>query len=465
MEWGGEREKSSNPNAGQAGKISPVIFGGRKRAKEVRMRATGGRMVFAAVVPLLAAGCALVQLRDNLERLDQAGQVGGTVVAEPAGDHPICVALFKEAPAGAKNELAAYQVAYGSAAFHFVQPPGRYWLIAFEDANEDGTFQPSERVGWHGEPTLVELEPGADLQGLELVLRMPERARRELPDLYANAAPRVPLQLENRHVGTVADLDAPRFDPEEGLLGMWGPVDFLRKHGAGLFFLEPYDPARIPVLFVHGMGGTPRNFRHLIDGLDRSRFQACVAHYPTGLRLPLLARWLGDFLAELQSRNGIPRLVVVAHSMGGLVARGALLQLKDQGAGRVPLFVTISTPWQGHPGAGAGVEHSPVIMPTWYDMAPGSEFLKTLAAEPLPAEMDYVLFFGYRGGSAMFADGNTDGTLPLASMLDLPMQDRASRTCGFDETHAGILDSAAVSQRLNRELDAMAAPAARRGRH
>ena len=65
----------------------------------------------------------------------------------------------------------------------------------------------------------------------------------------------------------------------------------------------------------------------------------------------------------------------------------------------------------------------------------------------------------------MFADGNTDGTMPLASMLDLPMQDRASRTCGFDETHAGILDSAAVSQRLNRELDAMAAPAARRGRH
>ena len=177
------------------------------------MQATGWKMAFAAVVPLLAAGCALVQLRDNLERLDQAGQVGGTVVAEPAGDHPICVALFKEAPAGAKNELAAYQVAYGSAAFHFVQPPGRYWLIAFEDANEDGTFQPSERVGWHGEPTLVELEPGADLQGLELVLRMPERARRELPDLYANAAPRVPLQLENRHVGTVADLDAPRFDP------------------------------------------------------------------------------------------------------------------------------------------------------------------------------------------------------------------------------------------------------------
>ena len=81
------------------------------------------------------------------------------------------------------------------------------------------------------------------------------------------------------------------------------------------------------------------------------------------------------------------------------------------------------------------------------------------------AEARSVLFFGYRGGSALFADGNTDGTLPLASMLDLAMQDRAARTCGFDETHAGILDSAAVSQRLNRELAAMAAPAARRRPH
>lgn len=88
-----------------------------------------------------------------------------------------------------------------------------------------------------------------------------------------------------------------------------------------------------------------------------------------------------------------------------------------------------------------------------------------MGAGGFPAEAWSSLFFGYRGGSALFADGNTDGTLPLASMLDLAMQDRAARICGFDETHAGILNSAAVSQRLNRELAAMAAPAARRSPH
>lgn len=416
-------------------------------------------MVLAVGLPLLAAGCALVQLRDNLDMLDLAGQIGGTVVADPAGDKPICVALYTDVPGQTKKALSAYQVIYGGAPFHFLRPAGRYWLIAFEDANEDGTFQNTERVGWHGEPTLVELAAGADVQGLELVLRSPERARRELPDLYAPAAPRVPLKIEGRHLGLVESLDAPRFDPAEGLLGMWGPVDFLQKHGAGVFFLEPYDPERIPVLFVHGMGGTPRNFKYLIERLDRSRFQAWVAHYPTGLRLPLLSSRLADFIAELQSRHDVPRLIVVAHSMGGLVARGALLRLKNQGQTFVPLFVSISSPWQGHPGAEAGVEHSPVIMPTWYDMAPGSAFLKALAADPLPADMEYDLFFSYRGGSAAFADGNTDGTLPLASMLDLDMLDRAARTYGFDETHAGILDSPAVAERLNVLLERQAVAA------
>ena len=428
------------------------------------MKRAGRTMVLAATLPLLAAGCALVQLRDNLDMLDQAGQIGGTVVADPVGDKPICVALFADVPGREKSELSAYQVVYGNASFHFLRSAGRYWVIAFEDANEDGTFQTTERVGWHGEPTVVELAAGADVQGLELVLRTPEQARRELPDLYAPAAPRVPLKMEGRHLGVVASLDAPRFDPAEGLLGMWGPVEFLLKHGAGVFFLEPYDPERIPVLIVHGMGGTPRNFQYLIERLDRSRFQAWVAHYPTGLRLPLLSNRLADFLAELKSRHNVPRLVVVAHSMGGLVARGAILRLKNQGQTFVPLFVSISSPWQGHPGAGTGVARSPVILPTWYDMAPGSAFLKQLAADPLPADMEYNLFFSYRGGSAAFADGNTDGTLPLASMLDLDMQDRAARTYGFDETHAGILGSDEVSKRLTRVLEQEAARSAPPGR-
>ncbi len=52
----------------------------------------------------------------------------------------------------------------------------------------------------------------------------------------------------------------------------------------------------------------------------------------------------------------------------------------------------------------------------------------------------------------MMTKGNTDGTLPLSSMLDLGMQDSAVNVFGFNETHSGILESADVSDRLNRIL-------------
>jgi hypothetical protein len=53
----------------------------------------------------------------------------------------------------------------------------------------------------------------------------------------------------------------------------------------------------------------------------------------------------------------------------------------------------------------------------------------------------------------MMTEGNTDGTLPLASMLDLGMQASAVNVFGFNETHGGILDSPDVSDRLRRILE------------
>ncbi len=122
----------------------------------------------------------------------------------------------------------------------------------------------------------------------------------------------------------------------------------------------------------------------------------------------------------------------------------------------VPLLVSISTPWQGHPGASLGVERSPVILPCWYDMSPGSHFLEAIRQRPFPAGTDYYLLAGYRGGKAMLTAGNTDGTLPLASMLDLGMQDSAVKVLVFDERHSGILDSPEVAARLNRILEQVA---------
>ena len=81
--------------------------------------------------------------------------------------------------------------------------------------------------------------------------------------------------------GTVTNLNDPRFERKNGSVGLWRPYDFVFDVGVGVYFLEPYDPERVPVLFVHGNLGTPQDFRYLIERLDRDRFQPWLYYYPS----------------------------------------------------------------------------------------------------------------------------------------------------------------------------------------
>lgn len=419
--------------------------------RHVRALLVAVSLTLAAV---FAAGCLLVRSKRDLARFDQASRIGGHVACDTLSGKPVCVTLYEKTAGTNAFQLVAYQVFYESGEFVFYRPAGTYYLFAFEDLNEDFTFQPdTERVGWYGAPSPIEATPGLTLNGLRIKLYPPDKARQILPQLYALRSSIHRLQLESKHVGVVADLADQRFAPENGTLGMWEPVKFLDEYGSGFFFLEPYSETKIPVLFVHGVGGTPRSFAPLIEGLDRTRFQPWVAHYPSGLRLTILADGLANLLAEVQTRYKCRHIVVVAHSMGGLVARGALNRLAADGqCDVVPLFITIATPWQGHPGAETGVDRSPVILPCWYDMSPGSPFLVSLSKTPLPPQTAYHLLFGYHGGRPLFTDDNSDGTIPLSSLLDENMQNAAAKIYGFPATHASVLRSPAVSSRVNRIL-------------
>jgi pimeloyl-ACP methyl ester carboxylesterase len=225
---------------------------------------------------------------------------------------------------------------------------------------------------------------------------------------------------------------------------MWVPYVTLQKYGAGLFFVDPYDPARVPVVFVHGINGSARDFRTVIDNLDRSRFQAWVFQYPSGFRLELLSEFLFRVLYDAQVRFQVDRYAIVAHSMGGLVSRGAVNKILQRGGKQpIALYVTVSTPWEGHEAAEMGTHFSPVVLPVWLDMSPGSPYLTDLFRTQLPELLPYYLFFGYRGGSG------SDGTVSLKSMLDLAGQDQAMRIAGLPEDHMSILTSQTLITKLN----------------
>ena len=250
-------------------------------------------------------------------------------------------------------------------------------------------------------------------------------------------------------VGEITTLADPRFDLTKSPDGMWRPYDYMRTSPPGVYFLEPYDPSRIPVLFVHGITGSPASFAYLIEHLDRTRFQAWVYNYPTGIYLSAVADHLNETIEKLEARYHVQHIAVVAHSMGGLVSRGFILRhALTSSTNTIPLFVSISTPWEGLGRAAFGVKYLPVVVDAWRDCAPGSEYLQSLFAVPLPRETQFHLMFAFRRNSASFG-ASDDQSVTVASELASSAQRDAVRIYGFDDSHAGILQDPATSELLD----------------
>lgn len=135
--------------------------------------------------------------------------------------------------------------------------------------------------------------------------------------------------------GTVRTLDADfsaplayypqKSETWEGLMGALHVSKYMNT--AGLYMVQPYDPERIPLIFVHGLISTPRMWRNVINELERDptlrgKYQCWVFGYPTGNPPAYSALRFREELAKVRqlypkSRN----YVLVGHSMGGLVSR------------------------------------------------------------------------------------------------------------------------------------------------
>jgi len=420
----------------------------------MRARRTLAACALALAGAAALPGCALLDAQGDIESVGQTTTIVGTVATPQAAHFPVIVGLIRDD--GGPKSFTSYYLRRGEGPFRFQQGAGRYHVFAFEDRNENLHYDEGELAyyaGGRGTPVAVAAGKTIDVGRLDLRAAVPEGLA-EVRAIVKRDLAGSP-ELSRVHRGSLAAWNDPRFTPAAGTEGMWTPYEALKKYGAGMFFFEPYDPARVPVVFVHGINGTALDFKPIIDGLDRQRFQAWVFQYPSGFRLELLSAWLASILEELQIRYRVSQYAIVAHSMGGLVSRGAVNRIVAQGGAQpIALYVTISTPWEGHEAAEMGTRFSPVVLPVWLDMSPGSPYLKELFRSPLPDTQPYYLFFGYRGGSG------TDGTVSLRSMLDLAAQDRALRVAGLPEDHDSILKSPLMIERLNALLDRYAAPRA-----
>ena len=98
---------------------------------------------------------------------------------------------------------------------------------------------------------------------------------------------------------------------------------------------------------------------------DRRWFQPWFYHCPLGLRLERSAGGMSEILKVIQGRLGFPRMHVVAHSMGGLVARRALLRNPYEDRQNL---LTLSTSWNGHGAAQMDARRASTAVASWYDV-------------------------------------------------------------------------------------------------
>ena len=107
------------------------------------------------------------------------------------------------------------------------------------------------------------------------------------------------------------------------LMAMVRSSHYMEK--TGLYFLQPYDPDRIPLVFVHGLFSTPFDWVQTINGLQadpeiRKHYQFWVFAYPTGNPILYSALRLREELARADKLYPNHRpYVVVGHSMGGML--------------------------------------------------------------------------------------------------------------------------------------------------
>ena len=249
--------------------------------------------------------------------------------------------------------------------------------------------------------------------------------------------------------GDVISLDDPRLSREVADKSLWAPLDFARQNGVGIYFLEEYDPQKIPVLFVHGLGGTPLDFELFLKDLDRSRYQPWLFYYPTGVRLYKSERLLTAVLDHFKQKYGFSQLYIVAHSMGGLLARSYIVNtFSRKTPSPVKLLITFSTPWNGHNAAARGVSNSPIVMPAWIDIQPDSGFIKSLFTVDIATQLNHYLFFSFNDTKKSSGIDN-DGTVTLASQLDQRAQQQAKRLFGVNASHRNILRNEAVIASFN----------------
>lgn len=151
------------------------------------------------------------------------------------------------------------------------------------------------------------------------------------------------VQVDGEALTMARDISAPfdyqlRTTERIAMLGFIEPD--LPPELEGLRFVEPYQPGKIPVIFVHGLLSDPTTWFSTANDLREmawfnERYQIWAFRYASGKPFVTSAMYLRQQLQEAvvaldpECRDpALRRMVLIGHSMGGLIAK---LQVTESG--------------------------------------------------------------------------------------------------------------------------------------
>ncbi len=398
-------------------------------------------LTFLCCLLFAMPGCSLIKIHEQTKLVESVGFIKGNIKLTSDQQGAVIVLQFRDKKG--IPVLERHVIASEKGDFLFSVGPGKYYIAAFIDVNNDGLYQQEEHGNYHGLPSKIDVAPKQTVTIGSITID------REVHKPDTEIKPIVKIRAVWKNIGKVAALDDPRFSRDNYELGLWRPVDFLDQAEGGLFFLQEYQKGKIPVLLVHGVNGGPADWEKVIESLDKRFFQPWVLYYPSGLRLDMISDYLVEAVSRLQHKYAFTEFNVIAHSMGGLVARSFVKKYIEHAAEnskRLRLVMTVNSPMAGMPAAAAGIRQSPIVIPSWRDVEPDSAFLQGIHAWNWPPEIPYHLVFSFTD------EESGDGVVPLQSQVPLKLQLESIRMYAFNNDHVGTLNDNNFIDLLNRIL-------------
>jgi pimeloyl-ACP methyl ester carboxylesterase len=199
----------------------------------------------------------------------------------------------------------------------------------------------------------------------------------------------------------------------------WGSAQDSRY---GLFLDDDWrqrTSGRPLVVVVHGYGSKAEEFAALRERLRDAGFACAVFSYPNDAAVTLSAGQFSLALREFESQFSDRRIAIVAHSMGGLLARVVIEDPASARVDSIDQLIMVATPNHG-----SNLARVPVSLDVWqnwldgepdtvrtvffesvldglnearFDLQPDSELLVRLNNQPRNPNVRYSLLLGNRG--------------------------------------------------------------------